>query len=230
MATQRGLIKVGVFTAAVILLILATIGITSTYLKFKNDTNNLAKLLKRVETIRWTDESFSENFLTLDKYRQQLEKLEDAPFLGGSIYRSDQLVKDGDQLYFAKLKPFMTTYLYDDILSKNLRGYLRNDPNVYRDQAYNYLRAYLLMGNDLARLDDAPSEKEFLKSEVLALVDTLLEDRFNFAYQSTRNENLRSLRSLIKNQISYFIEILGNEDYFEDWCYKINLIHINRRS
>ena len=213
MATQRGLIKVGVFTAAVIFLILAIIGITSTYLGFKNDTNNLAKLLKRVENIRWSDESFSDNFLILDKYRQQLEKLGDAPFLGGSIYRGDQLVERGDQLYYSKLKPFMTTYLYNDLLTKSLRGYLRNDPNVYRDQAYNYLRAYLLMGNDLVRLDDAASEKEFLKTEVLALVDTLLEDRFNFAYQATRNENLRSLRSLIKNQISYFIEILGNENY-----------------
>ncbi|UCF63199.1 MAG: type VI secretion system membrane subunit TssM [bacterium] len=213
MATRSGLIKLGVFSAAAIFLILAIVWISSTFVKFRYDTRKFNELVKKVEIIRWSDESFSDNFYLLEKYRQQLENLEDEPFLGGSIYRGDQIVNVGNQLYFVKLKPFVSTYLFDGIMAENLRGYLRNDPGVFRDQAYNYLRSYLLMGNDISKLEDSAVEQEFLKSEVLTLVDTLLEKKFNFAFQATQNSNLRSLQTVIKNQILYFIEILGDKNY-----------------
>jgi type VI secretion system protein ImpL len=213
MATRRGLFKVGAFSAAVVLLVLAFIGMISTYFKFKSDTGNFMNVVNKVKTIRWTEESFTDNFYVLDQYRQSLQKLNDTPFLGGSIYRGDEIVEPGNELYYSKLKPFVSTYLYDEILTRRLTAYLRNDPNVFRDQAYNYLRAFLLLSEDHGRLIGAPPEMEFLKSEVLSLVDTLLENRFNFAYQATQNENLNSLQILIKKQILYFIGILGNENY-----------------
>ncbi len=213
MATRRGLFKLGVFSATVILLIIAFIGMLSTYFNFKSDTGGFVNVVNKVKGIRWTEESFTDNFYVLDQYRQSLEQLNDLPFLGGSIYRGNQIVEEGNQLYYSKLKPFVSTYLYDEILARRLTDYLRNDPNVFRDQAYNYLRAYLLLSSDNSKLIGSPPEMEFLKNEVLTLVDTLLEERFNFAYQATQNENLNSLQMLIKKQILYFIEILGNKNY-----------------
>ncbi|RQW07072.1 MAG: type VI secretion system membrane subunit TssM [Calditrichaeota bacterium] len=216
MATQRGLLKVGVFALSLILLIIAIIGMSSSYISFRNDTGEFRKILQKVEMIRWSNESFSDNFYLLEKYRQHLENFQDTPFMAGSIYRGPEIVQEGNVLYFQKLKPFISTYLYDDLLTRRLRDYLRNDPNIYRDQAYNYLRAYLLLGTNIEKLIGSKSENEFLKAEILALSDTLLEQRFNFAYQATRNENLRSLKTIITQQISYFIEILGSEKYHSE--------------
>jgi len=233
MATKRGLMKFGIATAVVALLVALLIGFTSSYIKFKNDANALVGIINKVKSIRWTEESFSNNFYELEQFRQHLEKLGDIPMLGKGIYQGNEMVESANQLYYTKLKPFVDRYLYDEVLTNRLNAYVTNREDMYRDEAYNYLRTYLLMSSEVNKLRDSQSEKIFLNSEVLALVDTMLEDRFNFAYQATQNNNLQLLQATIKKQISYFIEILSSDNQYlsgqvSEISFKTNRLLVNQ--
>ena len=210
----QDLMKLGVFSGIIIFMLLLFFGLTSNYFKFVNHSKNFSKFLKSTQTINWTNESFSNNFNLLENYRQYLFRFQDTPFLAGSVYRGKAIAEIGNLHYYKKLKPFVKQYIYTELLSKRLMDYLRNDQTIYREEAYNNLRIYLLLGNEFPRFVKSKDERNYLKSEISGLVDTLLERRFNFSYQqASQNVNLTSLKSVVKRQIAYFLDIIKDVNY-----------------
>jgi len=209
-ADKYGAMKIGIFGAAIVLLGVFFLGVSSTHLKFKRDSRQLLSSARNVEQISWDDDSFSQNFYQLDEFRQEINQVDRAGFLTKGIYKGSQVVEPAKQLYYAKLKPFITTYLYDGYLREELERFIQGNPAVHRERAYNLLRAYMLLGSERQRVNDSRVEREFLYSQVGSLVDSLLQSRFNFAYQADHNENLADVRSVIQDQVEYFVDIYAN--------------------
>ncbi len=210
-ADKYGALKLGVFGAAVILVGLLFIGASSSHFKFKSDSKQLLAAAHSVEKIQWNNESFSQNFNALSSLHQQIEQVGHPSFFTRGIYRGDQIIKPGKQLFYAKLKPFIATYLYDGYLQQELKRYIRGKSGIHREQAYNMLRVYLLMGSEHQRLTNSRVERKFLSTHVSALMDSILQRRFNFAYQAANhNEKLDQTRNVIHSQIAYFVDIFTN--------------------
>jgi type VI secretion system protein ImpL len=207
---RMGFFKLGSVGIAFILLALILIGSLSSYLKFKSDTSRFIEFTETIQQIQWENGSLSENFYALDEYRQRVQNLNQSSILWRGIYRGKQIVEPAQAAYYAKLKPFIETYLYDGLIQNELTAYANNADGDERDAAYDLLRSYLLFGSESRRLLDSRVEHQFLRNQVASLVDTLLQTRFNFAFQESQNQNLDELRILIQDQVQYFVDILAN--------------------
>ncbi len=212
MARQRGLAKVAAFTAIVIGLALFGFGMLSHHLSFKNDVSNLRVAAQRVDRITWSDESILEDFHMLDSYRNIITQLEDRPFLGLNVYRSSAVRDPARLLYFANLYPFVSRFIVDGVLTDLLTDYANGSDDIYRDQAYEYLRAYLLLGDKHHFITESEMEKNFLKQIMNLLTDNMLERRFRFASLSDQEAQTGAVEELVKRQIEYFVQIYADED------------------
>jgi type VI secretion system protein ImpL len=215
MARQQRLLKLASFSVILLALILLVFGTLSLHLRFKNDLQSLKSSSTQVSHIRWSADSFLEDFKLLDDFRRKIEKVENVPFYGASIYRGSSVREPARGLFYEKLYPFMSQYIFNGILNDQLNEYARGDDNMYRDQAYNYLRAYLLMGEKIDILRTSRAEKEFLKTEILELTDIMLERRFRLTAQADESENAAAIRRLIKTQVEFFMDILAAEGIVE---------------
>jgi type VI secretion system protein ImpL len=211
-ARRRGLIKLASVTVIIMLMILFTVGTLSMHVRFKGDTGRLQSVARKVEQIRWADDTLLEDFYTLDEYRKTIVHLERPPVLGAGIYRGSALRIPSRQLYYEKTYPFVADYLVHGLLTDRLNDYITGRDDIHRDQAYTYLCTYLLLGDkyDLLRL--SKSEKVFLKTEMIALTDNLLERRFRLTSQHQDAGQVRAVTELMKNQIAFFIDILAEHD------------------
>lgn len=233
MARQRGFFKLAMFSVMVIFLTLFTVFIVKTSIRNKMDAQSILHSAHKIQKIQWDGQLLPENFYSLSRFQKQITKLEDPPFLSGSVYQGDRILNSARFLYLSRVDKFVSTYLYQRLLEKGLNDYWYKRGNISKNQAYNYLRCYLLMDNFQDRLSENKADREFLKNELCGLVDTLLNTQFNFSYQATYNKDVESLRPLIKDQVNYFVETLANEHarYAEQDItnhFKINELFVKR--
>jgi type VI secretion system protein ImpL len=170
-------------------------------------------IIKSVKQVEWNQKNLKPlHFRILNQIRLFNDHVQDAPFLGGSIYQGERLVEPINRLYVNKFTPFFLEYLYLDILSNYLQKYVSRSPDISRDRAYEYLRAYLLLDSNVEKLIEVEAEKGFLKNLMISLVDTLFEQKYNLAFQSSFNEqNISNLKTLIQNEVEFYIEALSME-------------------
>ena len=212
MARQRGLLKIAFFTAMVAGLALFAFGMLTHHFGFKKDTNDLRVDAQRVERIDWSDETLLEDLRTLDNYRNTIGEIEDRPFLGLNVYRSSTVREPARHLYFTKIYPFISRFIVNGVLSELLHDYVVGRNDIYRDQAYEYLRAYLLFGEKHDFIRNSEIEKNFLTQKMDSLTEILLRRTFRFATLSEREDQTATIRELITDQIEYFIKIYAEED------------------
>jgi len=170
-------------------------------------------MVKAVEKVDWNQKLGPSHFELLEQVQNYRLHLQDKPLLSGSIYQGQRLITPINRLFVRKFSPFISTYLYRDILSKYLKAYVSKDPGISRDQAYEYLRGYLLLDTQVAKLSQITAEKEFLKNLSTVLVDSMFDQKFNMAYQSKFNEHkIVSLKSLIQSEVAYYVDAISVED------------------
>jgi len=173
----------------------------------------LKSIVQAVEQFDWEQKAEPAHFEILYRLQSFTTHLQDSPFLSGGIYQGERLIKPANQIFIKKFNPLISNFLYRDILNKYLLSYLNGSTSVSRDQAYEYLRAYLLLDTEIQRLSEDETEKLFLKNLMTALVDSIFEQKFNIAYQKTFNEqNVTALNTLLQKEVTYFVDVLTYED------------------
>jgi type VI secretion system protein ImpL len=204
-------ILLGFITA--VLLILFILNIIMSAARNRDDIIELKSMIYAVDQIDWEQKAEPAHFELLYQLQSFTTHLQDAPLLSGSIYQGERLIKPANEIFIKKFNPLISNYLYRDVLSKYLHSYLNKTAPVSRDQAYEYLRAYLLLDTEINRLADEEAEKQFLKSLMTTLVDSIFDKKFNIAYQSTFNEQrISSLHDLLQKEVTYFVDVLTYED------------------
>jgi type VI protein secretion system component VasK len=87
--------------------------------------------------------------------RLLIEKIENGEanesFISFGLDRSEETIQPLEDLYLKKTEPFFTQNIYDEIV-RNLNNYA-NGQDYSGEEIYNYLKSYLLLGDERARLD-----------------------------------------------------------------------------
>jgi len=209
-SNKYGALKIGVFSAAIILLGIFFIGASSSHFKFKSDSRRLLAAARNVEQIQWDRDSFSDNFAQLNHLQQEINQVGHSSIFTRGIYRGKAITVPGKELFYSRLKPFIESYFYTGYLRTELGRFSQRNSSVHRERAYNLLRVYLLLGDERQRLLNSSAEKEFLRTQASVILDSLLQHRFNFAYQADHNEKLDEVRAMIHSQVDYFIQLFAN--------------------
>ena len=81
--------------------------------------------MKSLEQLEWVHKTLEpRHFELLNQIQVFSVHLQDAPFLGGTIYQGERLLEPLNRLYIGKFTPFISEYLYRDILTKYLQKYI----------------------------------------------------------------------------------------------------------
>jgi len=204
----RNLIYTGI---AIVIMVAFVLSVIINASRNSEDTVALKTIVKSIEQVDWSKKKLEPlHFKLLNQIQIFTTHLQDEPFLAGTIYQGDRLVEPLSRLYIKKFTPFVSEYLYRDILGNYLHKYMARSPDISRDRAYEYLRGYLLLDTHVNKLSETAAEKGFLKNLMISLVDTLFDKKYNMAYQSRFNEqNITSLKTLIQNEVGFYVEALS---------------------
>jgi type VI secretion system protein ImpL len=197
----RKWVHFGIITAAVVFLAAFVLGISLSYIRGQNNlaaVEGAAELMKKVD---WDRNGYtSSDIKNIDRFREQLSELErrreNPPLIRIGMYRGNDLLPEGLKLYYRKFNLFVDSYLY-----KELERRLKYKSQYYWNKLESYLRAYLLMGSEIVRLDEA--NKQFLIDELIPILD---ESYFPFI----RDEG-NELQPMIEAQVEFFLRHLGDE-------------------
>ncbi|RPI66451.1 MAG: hypothetical protein EHM47_16615 [Ignavibacteriales bacterium] len=109
-------------------------------------------------------------------------------------------------MYFRKTEPFFTRYVYDEIVN-TLRLYSAGQ-EFHGEKIYNYLKAYLLLGDERSKLDT--NTQRFLTGTFTGI----LNSKFINTNSNVPPAGKDSLKNLFRNHISYFIEQMKENNIY----------------
>ena len=202
-ARAKGLFKLAIMVGSVLALGLFILGVSLAYVDSKERLGLMAQDARAASAVKWPGD-LRTNFQLLERLRHRLEHYDDGgPIFSFGMSRAGTMSEAGRRLYFHRLKGFVEEYLYKEF-SRRLATYSPGG-GIAQPQAYNYLKAYLLMGQEVARLDQI--ERNFLLNELAAL----LAERFPRPANS--GDHLPTdLQELVNNQLSFFVENLAKKE------------------
>lgn len=171
--------------------------IAGTGISYVNSGNRLEEAGNHLSDLRRDRQSGFDlkYFENLDNLRAELTRLNDSPLFSFGMDRSDKMLAPTCRLYFEKLDPFVKKHLYEFLES-------RLGASTYSDSAkeelYDLLKTYLLLGNERKQLDDA--NKSFLSSKLYQSVP-----------ESFPTGNTDELQPLVKRQLDFFLNHLNDD-------------------
>jgi len=202
---HRNFVRAALTVASIVLLGAFIIGVTRTYFHSKSFLQSLHSAADQTGTIRWDSRSLSlENFDKLRKLSNMLGELEQRRSLSLlGFLRLDPgniVIQPLRRLYYRKLYPFVQTFVFNELQAR-LYDY-RENMNIPPIQAYDLLRAYLLLGPNVQKLDE--EQRKFLGPELVRI----FEESHSRVFPEGREEELQTL---IKAQVETFVGGLGKE-------------------
>ncbi len=207
-ASRNNFIRIGTVAISAILLGLFVLWIFQGYVRGKISMNALKSSSSRMEQIQWEANvaSLMANFTYLDRFRGQIVKLKDyeqnPPFFRTGMQRGGQVLPSARELYYDRFSFFANSSLFNT-LAQRMSEYGRG--TVYRPGKIGaYLTSYLLMSSETARLNENPDYKNFLKQQLVSLLDEVLSSRIS-------ESQYLELRPLLERQIDFYVDELGHE-------------------
>lgn len=199
-SVRQGLLKKAVIGIAAAALAAFMIGIGIGYGRSRVHLKRVEQSAEEMRSISWISEAnLSSNFQHMDKFFIQLQALEKKeagrPLIHLGLYPINSVLLPARELFYQNIREFVKKYLYSEI-QKNLEDYRYTYRDYDDEEMRNYLRAYLLMGPEIERLDE--KEEPFLIRQL-----TALSKRFS-------KENAE-LQTLMADQLKFFVERLGEE-------------------
>lgn len=203
--TQRGLFRIGVFAAAVVLLAAFIISVTHAYLRSRADINRFKEMTVSIKNNN--PGVYSQGyFKELENLRLQIDGIK-GPFFGWNIYKGDDIKKVARQLYYQKMKPFVENEIYRGELARSFQNYdRRRAAPELRQHTIDNLHNYLLLGDDYEKLQES-EEAAFLKSHLAKIV----ADRAGGISRDGNGAGDGNTQSSVKRQVDYFIDIVVKE-------------------
>jgi type VI secretion system protein ImpL len=202
MAKQKRILRYAIIGLSTLFLGLFILGVSQDFVGSQIQLGDVSESVENIKDVDWNADPL-QAFNKTDELRGLIEKIsmeeEESGIFDWGMNRGTDVLEPARKLYFSKTESFQKKYLYSQ-LEKKLKGFV-NGLEHPREQIYNALKAYLLVGDEFARLDT--NSKKFLLKEFSASVDDRI---LKMIPASTERENLREL---IHNHIKYIISNLG---------------------
>jgi len=207
-AVRRNLVRIGTVAISALALGLFIIGVMQGFIRSRVELSGVKNSAALMERVRWdSSAALVSNFTYLDRLREQLARLmehEDGPPVARlGMYRGNTVLPPARELYYDRFRFFAERVLYRGLLQK-LMDYgtgASYPPGKVKD----YLRAYLLISSEIARLEEDPSYREFLKQHFLVILDEA------YAPPAVPEDKYVELRPLMERQVEFYVQNLGKE-------------------
>ncbi|RMI27492.1 MAG: type VI secretion system membrane subunit TssM [Calditrichaeota bacterium] len=209
-ASRRGLVRLGMFVGAALALLLFILSALNSYWRSREDISRIQTIAMQLRAVDWRSGEREQNFRKCDGFQQALAGI-NAPFWGWGIYKADNVEEAAWGIYYHKIKEFVGDFLFEGELENNLRAYRRQyDSSVkQRLEAYDDLRAYLLLSSDHHRLQDQ-QEAKFLKQHLTRKALALIHLPSGNPQSPTTEQQIAG--DLIHRQIERFVNIFRQQD------------------
>jgi type VI secretion system protein ImpL len=183
-----------------------------TIVGYNGSSNTLDKITSIAESfkrINWSGNLLT-NFTEEDKLRSILDKIEEGTavesFVSFGLDRSERTSEYLENLYFSKTK-----YFFDQNIYKEFERVLINFANgqdYSGEDIYNYLKAYLLLGNERSKLDT--TEQKFLYTEISNILESHYINQNTLALPTEKD----SLKQLFRNYVSFIIKRMYDKNIY----------------
>ncbi len=161
--------------------------------------------------INWNGDLLN-TFKTSDSLRTLIEKIKngtaDEAFVSFGMDRSDEAYGSLKKLYLNKTDNFFHQTIYNEI-TKNLNNYA-NGKDISGGDIYNYLKAYLLLGNERKRLDT--TQFRFLTKEF----NGILQNRYLNIYSVAASKEKDNLKQLFHYYVDFVVHQLPDRNVYPE--------------
>lgn len=164
---------------------------------------------KSFSELNWNGDLLK-NFTKAELLRQVIVKVKrgefNESFVTFGLDRSEGTLQSITNLYLKKTEPFFTQYVYNEIVN-TLKKYSEGQESS-GEQIYNYLKAYLLLGNERSKLDT--TTQKFLTGTFSGILNTKFINSNSIASSTEKD----SLKSLFRNYINFFVEQMRDKNIY----------------
>ncbi len=198
----KRLTRLAIITGSLLLLGLLFLKLVIDYRNGSNKLDILKDNITASKRIQWPG-ALTTNIQYADELRSTILNLEsytdDVHLLE---WNKDDILGPARRLYFKRMNAFSDRYIFNRITDK-LRQSVYSQ-RYTREQTYNTLKAYLLLGNEYKRLEQK-SNKKFLTEE---LINMLEADPISGNSSVTVND-IEVLRQRLRDYVKFFVASVG---------------------
>jgi type VI secretion system protein ImpL len=206
---QNRNLKFATISASIILFFIFSILITISFIGSSDALETISSSAVSFTELNWSGDLLR-NFSEAESLRQSILKIKSGEFNESPVHfgldRSDKALEELNKLYLKKTEPFFSKYVFDEILN-TLTSYATGQ-EFSGEKIYNYLKAYLLLGNERSRIDT--TTQKFLTG----VFTGILNSRFINSNKIASSRDKDSLKTLFRNYISFVTEQLHNEKVY----------------
>ena len=200
-ATKR-LFRIAALAGSALALGLFIFGVSQDYINSKSQVERLANSAKTLETVNWSRGNIVTHLGKLDKFRLQIDKLQqyekNPPFIRFGMNRGGDLLIEASALYFRKTNAFAKRYIYKNML-QTIDGVSQYD----YDRVYANLKAYLLLTTEKRKLQQDTTNRTFLRKN---FYETLERDLL------AKAKSPETLVPLLQRNIHFFVDIMAERN------------------
>ena len=206
---QNSIIRSSTIAASILMLIVFALFFIFGRSGSSEALDNITDSAKSFNEINWNGDLLK-NLSQADSLRQIIVKIQQGDFnksfASFGLDRSEGTLETLTQLYLKKTNPFFTQYVYNDIVN-TLTNYTKGQ-EYSGEQIYNYLKAYLLIGNERSKLDTTTQKS------LIGTFSGILNSKFINSNSIASSTEKDSLRILFRSYITFFVEQLNNRNIY----------------
>ncbi len=206
---KQGTARLVTIAASIILLILFSLLTFIGYNGSRNFLNKEKNISSSFLKINWGGNllnSFSKTDSLIKLINEVKSGKGNDAFISFGMDRSENTLPYLKDIFIKKTSDFFIRNIYDE-LSSNLNDYA-NGKDYSGEIVYNYLKSYLLLGSERARLDT--TGQKFL----VKVSSDILNSRYISSNPIASTTEKDSLKHLFKNYLSFFVSLLPERHVF----------------
>ena len=222
-AQVQRLIRFGAIAVTIFVLAVVVLGVSQAFVSSKADLNGILATAKKAERIRWASASdIQSNLQVLDLLRGRIEELEVCAegfsLTSFGMERCHEVLGPGYDLYVRKAMPLVQQFIYDE-LETRLRTM-----SAPREQSYNYLKSYLLLGSESRRL--LGPEGNGMDTLAMSFLNRQCCDVVT--QQLPQLADKGELRALLQRQIQFFLRCFVQTTGSQNIRFKNDLLLVQK--
>ncbi len=173
---------------------------------FLNKENGIASSFLKINWSGNLLNSFSRTDSLITLINEVKEGKGNEAFISFGMDRSEKTLPYLKDIFIKKTSDFLQRNIYDELV-QNLNNYA-NGKDYSGEIIYNYLKSYLLLGNERAKLDT--SGQKFL----VHVFSGILNTRYISSNPVASTTEKDSLKQLFKNYLTFYVSLLPEKDVF----------------
>jgi type VI secretion system protein ImpL len=207
---RKNSFQLAVISVSILFLVLFCLFTVIGYNGSSKTLDNITSVSESFKRINWSGNLLT-NFTEEEKLRSILEKIKEGKavesFVGFGMDRSENTSEYLEKLYFEKTKYFFEQNIYREF--ENVLINFANGQDYSGEDIYNYLKTYLLLGNERSKLDTV--EQKFLSSEISNILESHYINQNNLALPVEKD----SLKQLFRNYALFIVKRMRDNNVYE---------------